>query len=206
MGDTDRSSSQVSPDCRATHPDRQLGTVRCSRSRGHRGTHWCHHDESRQTLHWARNAGTPDPDQEPEVPRLWMQRISPAELERAGPVPIRLDGAFVVQEAATIARDYMPPVRSHDSALPDGWGIFPPRGVEPLVRLVGKARATSGASIAYRSQGAVGCMWNHRGRVVVRLWFRGESAPEPVDVYADQLGAVTFSPPMPGWEVLRLDG
>ena len=78
--------------------------------------------------------------------------------------------------------------------------------MQPLVRLRAGATSAEGRPIIHQSQGVVGCMWNHRGRVVVRLWFRGETEPEAVDVYADQLGTVTYSPKVPGWEVLRLDG
>ena len=142
-----------------------------------------------------------------ELGRLW----------RAGELPVEVARAMNVREAARLV-EQLPDVQASNTAMPRGFGLWPPRGAEPIVRLSKRARDAYGTPVRQRAHGVIGCLWRWRGRVVFRLWFKGEPTTNnphgalrgPVDVFEDQIGAVQslegIVPFLVGWEVGRLDG
>ena len=136
--------------------------------------------------------------------RLWRTGKLPLEVARA----LRVDDA--VQWAVGL-----PPAKpaTGDARIPDGYGLFPPDGAEPIVRVRHALTDPHGEPIPARAKGFVGVLWRSPRREVpvFRLWFRGEVRPRgPVDCYADSIASIVTIggtvPALVGWTVGRLDG
>lgn len=144
-------------------------------------------------------------------------------LYKAGSLPATIDGSLNLAEVAGLV-ETLPPVLSMTAApdgrgnlgpAPRGYGVLPPAGTPPLIRVKSKLRDPYGKPIPARAQGAVGAVWHAKGRTTFRLWFRwGEEAEHgwtrgPVDIYDDQIAAVCGLggevPRMVGWQLVRLD-
>jgi hypothetical protein len=152
-----------------------------------------------------------------------MRRYELDARYRAGKIPAELDGAMHLAQAVAVVETF-PPVGSITAApdanggagpAPRGYGLLPPRGVPPLVRVRGKLRDPYGKVIPPGTQGQVGALWNDGGQAVIRLWFRwGEQAEHgwkrgPVDIRTSQIQSVSGLggelPQLTGWQLVRLD-
>lgn len=133
-----------------------------------------------------------------------------------GQLPMDLPGAFDLKLAAGLV-ETLPPVRPGSRGLPVGYGILPPRGAEPLVRIAKPMLDPWGRTIPGKTQGMVGALWNEGGWVLFRLWFKNDRAGEgvpwtrgPVDVREREifsiLGLEGKVPALTGWQICRLDG
>lgn len=141
----------------------------------------------------------------PELDRLWI----------AGALPITIADAMDVGEAIAVVRD-LPPVDRPGDAAPGGYGLLPPSGAEPYLRIARAARDYAGRVIEPRTRGLIGAMWRDPGAVhaTLRVWFRSDSGSDLdirfVDIREDMIGSIEglerMIPHLTGWEIARLDG
>ena len=137
------------------------------------------------------------------------------QMHAGGRLPADVGRPLNVAEAAHLVRQ-LPPARG-SGGTPDGYGLLPPQGAEPIVRLRKGTRPAFGRLVPAWSHGMLGAMWSSSsGRVVFRLWFRSDDETElgrirgPVDVYEDAIASVRGIagqvPQLTGWQLVRLDG
>ena len=149
---------------------------------------------------------------------VWIPtRAELDELHRTGQLPLEVGTPLEVREAARLVAQ-LPPVTHAEELMPSGYGLLPPRGAEPWIRLRTRVQEAYGRQIIHADTGVLGCMWRRGERVVFRLWFRsnevlaGAAVPElrgPVDVYEDAIrsvkGLAGVVPHLTGWMFVRLD-
>lgn len=142
-----------------------------------------------------------------------------AELDRLHAeqrLPYDIAPALTIAQVVEVARA-LPAVRG-SRLMPAGYGLFPPVGAEPMIRLKHDTIDPYRRPIPAGAYGMVGCLWNTSRGPVLRLWFRAAEAakdsprPEvrgPVDAYEDMIaGAATLEGKLPhltGWQICRLD-
>lgn len=154
--------------------------------------------------------------------------ITSAELDghwHAGRLPLDLADSMSVGEAAGVVLSL--PTVTGDPGAPVGYGVSPPEGGQPIVRLAKRVVDLFNEPIRKGARGVVGAMWRDRfrpDRPVFRLWFRAEPGhgfrPEGtpahvlgafriVDTYDDAIGSVVgiedAVPHSTGWQIVRLD-
>ncbi len=150
-----------------------------------------------------------------EIDIQTLSRSRLQQLYETGRLPINVAGSLQVTRVAELAL-FLPRVQyDRDRALPAGYGLFPPRGAEPLVRLRKGTRDLQGVAVDSGAWGIVACCWHASGskgtgRVVWRLAFRGNPLPRfPVDCYDDAILCVQSIagkvPALTGWQIARLD-
>jgi hypothetical protein len=137
------------------------------------------------------------------------------QLWRAGEIPLDIAKAVAVMEAVALVRALPPAGPSTDNPrMLDGYGLFPPSGAEPIVRVGVPLRDPYGEPVPLGAKGFLGVLWQCRRRPdvpVFRLWFRGQDGPRgPIDCYADAIASIAAIggkvPALIGWSVGRLDG
>lgn len=138
------------------------------------------------------------------------------ELYRSGQLPYTVASSVTIAEAVALI-EALPAIRGYRGGLPIGYGLAPPLGVEPLVRIRKRLIDPYGVEVPARSKGVLGALWNESGRPVWRLWFRGLEQPGhagkavrgPCDVRQDAIAGIQGIggklPRLTGWEVVRLD-
>lgn len=138
-----------------------------------------------------------------------MKAASLEALEREGRLPAVVPGAWTCPDAARLALQL--PRAVGDAARPSGWGLYPPRGAEPMLRLRSRTMAADGHVVAAGAVGVLGVLW--RGRrddsPVHRLHFQSHgSSMRWIDCYDDQIAGLVglgdAPPPLTGWSVGRL--
>lgn len=149
---------------------------------------------------------------------VWIPSLGDLdELHRNGQLPLEVGSPLEVREAARLVAQ-LPPVRNPEDLLPAGYGLLPPCGAEPWVRLRTTVHEAYGRQIIQADTGVLGCMWRRGDRVVFRLWFRSNEVNAqaavselrgPVDVYEDAIrsvkGLAGVVPHLTGWCYIRLD-
>jgi hypothetical protein len=124
--------------------------------------------------------------------------------EAAGRLPAAVPTPLHVGEAAALALQL--PLATYDDVRPVGYGLYPPRGAEPLLRLARDTAAVDGHVVAAGALGALGVLWNGKRGAVHRIFFNSHGSPlRWVDCYADAIGSVEVvgdkPPSLMGWEI-----
>lgn len=134
-------------------------------------------------------------------------------MREIGGFPIELGVGLSLGHAASVVLQCLPPVHGTDAGTPRGYGIAPPRGAEPIVKLAKTVHdIAQGRRVKAGANGVVGCMWRHGDRVVVRVFFRDgaqPNSPRIVTCYGDAIRSVRGLegqiPATTGWQVIQLD-
>lgn len=143
-----------------------------------------------------------------------LERLTPGQLEAleaAGELPIDLLGTWAPGEAAGLAL-LLPTVRHGDDERPDGFGVLPPKGAEPLVRLRARLVDVYGRPITAGTRGILGALWRgaSTSSAVHRVWCTAETGQPArvVDVYDTAIAGIESLTdriePLTGWQIVRL--
>lgn len=148
---------------------------------------------------WTRNGA--------EIRSLAVSRL--AELD-PDELPIDLS-ALTAPEAAGLALT-LPPAIVLDPMNPIGWGVFPPRGAEPILTLGESVIDVYGRQVPGGARGVLGVLFRGRSdrSPVHRVWFRAAppAPPRMIDVYDDVIEGIEsldrVVPALTGWQIARL--